>query len=344
MFPHTINDGLAQNEQPNMPKDSQMSRIWKKFIIIVFAAYAFVFQTAHAAVLLDRVVAVVNNEAITWSELRKVITLEGKTFLENVPESRKEEAMKELEKKFLYNLIDVRLQIQEARRIGLDVSGSEITSAIADIKKKFNLTDEALLNSLEAEGLNMEEYRTRLGEQILLSKVVNFEVKTNIVITDREILDYYEANKDRFGSMEKRHIRQIFFPAPKDNALRASLEARAEDTIQRIQRGEDFSKLATELSEDKGRQFGGDLGYISRGSAIKEIEDVAFSLNVGDVSKPFWSPAGLHIIKLEDKIDADGIDKVKDKIKETLFQKAFETKYPVWKAGLKEKANIEIKL
>jgi peptidyl-prolyl cis-trans isomerase SurA len=317
----------------------------RKVTIVFFFILVIVLQNAYAAVLLDRIVAVVNNEVITWSELRNIIAHEGKNFLEKAPENQKEDIMKELEKSFLNSLIDLKIQLQEARRKGLDVSAAEINGAIADIKNKYNITDEKLMNSLEAEGMSMAAYRTMLGEQILLSKVINFEVKANIVINDREIGDYYEANKDKLGSSRgKIKIRQIFFTLPKDSSQKPSVEAKAHEVIQRLERGEDFSKLAGELSEDANKQFGGDLGYISRGSALKEVEDVAFALKPGEVSKPFWSPAGLHIIKLEDKIAAEGLDKVKDKIKEILFENAFESKYHEWKTGLKERAYIEMKL
>jgi len=316
---------------------------YRTIFLIALFIQVFAVRGAFAAVLLDRIVAVVNNEVITWSELRSAIAMEEKGFLEKLPEGRKEDAIKGLEKNYLYDLIEMRLQMQEARRTGQDVSDAEISGVIADIKSKYGMTDESLKKSLEAEGLNIEEYKAKLGEQILLSKVVNFEVKTNIVITDKEIGDYYEANKGKFGG-EKRRIRQIFFPAPKDNLQKGALEEKAGDIIRRINRGEDFSKLAEELSEDRSRQFGGDLGYISRGSALKEVEDAAFSLNAGEVSKPFWSPAGLHIIKLEDTVGGEGAEGARDKIKEILFQKAFASKYVIWKAGLKEKAHIEIKL
>ena len=301
-------------------------------------------QQSHSAVLLDRIVAIVNNEVITWSELRSVISLEAKSFLDKVPEGNKNEAMKELEKDFLNTLIDMKLQLQEARQKGLDLNNTEIDNAISDIKKKYNLTDEALLHSLEAEGMTFEVYRERLGEQIMVSKLVNFEVKSNIIISDREIAEYYEANKDKLGSAEKLRIRQIYFAMPKDQSKKSIMEARAQEVIARLNKGEDFSNLAGELSEDESRKFGGDLGYISRGSVLKEVEDAAFSLKIGEVSKPFWSPFGLHIIKLEERIEGEGFDKVKDKIKETLFEKAFESKFLEWKAGLKEKAFIEIKL
>ncbi len=174
--------------------------------------------------------------------------------------------------------------------------------------------------------------------------MVNFSVKGNIVVSQKEIEEHYEANKEKYGEKEKLKIRQIFFAAPEDKSQKAAIETKAQDMMQRIHKGEDFAKLASEFSEDPGRQFGGDLGYISRGSALNEIEEVAFALKKDEVSRPFWSPTGLHIIKLEDKIEGGGIEKVGDKIKETLFQKTFELKYHEWKTGLREKAYVEIKL
>jgi len=321
-----------------------MKRIIISILSISLLIQTMFVQLTHSAVLLDRIVAIVNNEVITWSELRSVISLEAKSFLDKVPEDKKNEAMKGLEKEFLNNLIDKKLELQEAHIKGLDLNKAEIDNAIADIKKKYNLTDEALLHSLEAEGMTYEEYRTRLGEQITVSKLVNIEVKSDIVISDREIAEYYEANKDKLGSIEKLRIRQIFFAMPEDQSKKSLVEARAQEIISRLDKGEDFSKLAAEFSEDASRNFGGDLGYISKGSALKEVENAAHSLKIGEVSKPFWSSAGLHIIKLEDRIEGEGFDKVKDKIKEALFEKAFESKLLEWKSGLKEKAYIEIKL
>ncbi len=174
--------------------------------------------------------------------------------------------------------------------------------------------------------------------------MVNFAVKGNIVISEKDIEEYYETNKEKYGEKEKLKIRQIFFAAPEDDSQKTAIEAKAQDMIQRIQRGEDFAKLASEFSEDASGQFGGDLGYITRGSALREIEEAAFALKIGEVSRPFWSPTGLHIIKLEDKIEGGGIERIRDRIKEALFQKAFELKYHEWKAGLREKAYVEIKL
>jgi parvulin-like peptidyl-prolyl isomerase len=321
----------------------------KAVLLSLTAVIILMFQpsfakTTQGAMLLDRIVATVNNEVITWSELMNIILIEGKPYFEGLSEDLREKRLKEIEKPFLKNLIEMKLQLQAARRMGLNVSEDEISNAINDIKAKYNMSEEVFMNSISAEGLTMRDYKSRLADQILLQKVINFAIKDSIVISDKAIETYYEDNKGQYGGIEKLKIRQIFFPLPADDSQRTSVEKKALDLVNRINNGEDFAKLAEEYSEGPAREFGGDLGYISRGNVLKEIEDTAFAMQPGEVSKPFWSTAGIHIINLEDRIAGGGLEKVSGKIKQALFQRAFEAKRKQWQAGLREKAHIENRL
>jgi peptidyl-prolyl cis-trans isomerase SurA len=313
--------------------------------ILIFVT-AFLFSPeVQSALLLDRVVATVNDEVITWSELMNIILFEGREYLNSESDKSREEKIRELERPFLNMLIEMKLQTQEAKAMGLTVRDDEIKSAMSDIRAKYNMTEDAFLASLAKEGIMIEDYSKGLGDQILLQKVVNYAVKGRVVVTDKEVEEYFNANRELYDNeTEKFRIRQIFFPMPADDTGREDIEARAQDIAQRIKSGESFAKLANEFSEGPGRRFGGDLGYISRGSALAEIEEAADALDTGGVSEPFWSRAGLHIIKLEERVEAGGAEKAREKIKEMLFQKAYELKYHEWKTGLKEKAYIEIKL
>ncbi|MBI5664360.1 MAG: peptidylprolyl isomerase [Nitrospirae bacterium] len=317
----------------------------KAFLIIPVLLWLLTgIQPAFCSVLLDRIVATVNNEVITWSELMNVIIIDERQSLGGLSGEAREKKIKEAQRPVLNNLIEMKLQLQEAGKMALDVNVSEIDGAIQDIRTKYNLSEEMLINSLKAEGLTQEDYRARLADQILLQKVINYAVRNNIVVSDKEIEQYYDHNKGEFDTEEKIRISQIFIALPRDSSGKEAAEAKAREIAQKIKSGENFAKLAGEFSEDPSRAFGGDLGYISRGSAMKEIEDAAAVLKKGEVSSPFWSPAGLHIIKLEDRIEGGGLDKVRNKIREALLQKAFEGRYRDWKAGLREKAFIEIKL
>ncbi len=313
------------------------------WVVVVLFSQISGFHQAHSAVLLDRVVATVNNEVITWSELMNVIAQEGKEYLTNVDGTEREIKIKELEKPFLDNLIEMKLQIQAAGTMGIRVGSSEIESAVSEIRKKYSMTEEVFLNSLKAEDLTMEDYKARLADQIIIQKVVNFAVKSNVVITDMEIDAYYRDNVEKFSEQEKLRLRQIFFALPENESETVAVNARGAEVVRRINEGEGFAELAAKFSEDPSSHFGGDIGFISRGSVLKEIEDVAFLLKAGEVSAPFWSTAGLHIIKVEERAGGDP-EMAREMIKDILFKMEFEKKYHKWRTGLREKAYVEIKL
>lgn len=299
---------------------------------------------SYSAVLLDRIVAIVNNDIITWSELRGTIEMEARMVLDGLEGEAREKKIQEIRKTFLNTLIDIKLQIQEAQKAGLSVGSAETESAIADIKKKYNLTEDAFIESLRAEGLDIDGYREKLSEQILISKVVRQEVSENIFISDSEVKEYYEAHKEHYLRKERVKIRQIFFTRREDDILKSEIETRAEEVSRRIQDGESFERLAREVSEDASREYGGDLGYISRGSVLKEVEEMAFSLDIGEVSRPFWSSSGLHIVKLEDRVESSNTEEAKQKIKGILFEEVFQSKFEDWVKALREKAYIKILL
>lgn len=320
-----------------------------KKLIFLTIIYCFLFivlcPLSFSAILLDRVVATINGEVITWSELRKRIELENKILLKDLTGEAREKKINEIEAPFLNNMIDLKLQLQVARRHGFGVGLAETDAAVAEIMKKYSLTDESLAESLKAEGFDMEEYKNQLAEQILLTKVVRYEVKTSIVIGDKQIREYYEVNKEKYRKEEKVRIRLIFFAGDaKDNLQKTDIEAKAEEVMQIIEAGEDFAKIASEFSEDASKEVGGDLGYVSYGSVLKEIEDVVFDMKSGEVSKPFWSSVGLHIVKLEDRTKGSEVEEIRDEIKDILFEEAFKLKLEEWVKKLREEAYIEIKL
>jgi peptidyl-prolyl cis-trans isomerase SurA len=298
----------------------------------------------HAAVSLDRVVAVVNKEVITWSELYKMMEHEATDQTKALKEEERMNIFKDNEAFFLGKLIDLRLQIQEAKRLGLGATPEEMTEAIENIKKKYSLTDNALRESLKKEGLTFEEYRKRLSEQITVSKLVSQQIRSKIVISDEEVKKYMEENKKSSGDSETLRLRQIFFKRPENDADKKAIEDKADLIIQKLKAGEDFSALAKEYSEDPSRRLGGDLGFMKRSHLAKEFIDVLNTMKTGDFSIPFWSEKGLHIVKLEEKISAQSIDEVKEDIRNQLAEDRFSGIYKNWIKGLREKAYIEIRL
>jgi peptidyl-prolyl cis-trans isomerase SurA len=301
-------------------------------------------QASHAAVLLDRVVAVVNKEVVTWSELYKMMEYEATEQMRALSEEDRMRVFKNNEALFLEKLIDMRLQLQEAKRIGLDVSQEEIKEAIENIKKKYSLTDKSLEENLAKEGLNMENYKKSLSEQILVTQFLNKQVRNKIVVSDDEIKSRIDAYKTDLINDESFKIRQIFLKKPKEDSERKAVEEKAALILQRLKSGEDFSKLAQELSEDTSGKLGGDLGYVKKNLLAKEFIEAFSKMNIGDISPAFWTEKGLHIVKLEDKSSAQSAEDIKENIRKQLTEQQFMEKYKGIIKDLREKAHIEIRL
>lgn len=319
-----------------------------KFIVTIITVITVLFciipGLLDAAVLLDRVVALVNKEVITWGDLYKLMEYEATDQVKTLNEEERMKIFKESESAFLEKLIDMRLQLQEARRLGLEVTPEEVRETIESVKKKYSLTDNALRESLKKEGLTFEEYEKRLSEQIIISKLVNQQVRKKIIVLEEEVKKYMDANKENLSDGEAFKIKQILFKGPKNDADKEVIEEKASLIIQRLKAGEDFSVLAEEYSEDPSGRLGGNLGFIKKSYLTEEFVNKLSAMNVGDVSIPFWTEKGLHIIKLDEKIPAQNIDEVRENVRKQLTEdKVLET-YKSWIKDLRTKAYIVIRL
>ncbi len=315
-----------------------------KYLLTIFVSVlCLVPCVSSSAVLLDRVVAVVNKEVITWSELYKMMEAEATDQVKALDEQEHLKIFKDNEAVFLEKLIDVRLQIQEAKKLGFNVSPQEVDEAIENIKKKYSLTDEALKESLKKEGLTFEEYKEKLGEQLLISQGINQQIRNKVVVSDEEVEKYIKSHQF-LSDGETYRIRQILLKKPKDEAEIKGTEEKASLIMQRLKAGEDFSSLAKEYSEDPSAKQGGDLGDIKQSLMAKEFIDILDKMKPGDFSDPFWTERGLHIVTLDEKIAKKNMNELKEDVKKQLAEERFLEKYKGWIKGLREQARIEIRL
>ncbi len=298
---------------------------------------------SQAAVLLDRVVAVVNQEVITWSELYKAMEAEASPGLKALQGDERRRIFKQNEASFLETLINVKLQLQEARNKGIRVSDEELQEAINGIKKKYTMSDSAFLESLKDEGLSYDEYKKRLREQIIISKIVNVQIRNKIVIDDKDIDRFVSENKQELEDTESYKISQIFLKKKKD-AENSTIEERAGEILRKLEQGESFADLARQYSEEPSSSAGGDLGFLKKSQLNKDFLDVISKMQQGDVSKPFWTENGLHIIKLESRTEVRSKDAMREEAREKLNNKIFTEKYNAWIKSLREKSFIEVRL
>jgi peptidyl-prolyl cis-trans isomerase SurA len=309
--------------------------------LILLVSIISMTAVSHAAVLLDRVVAVVNQEVITWSELYRSMDSDASPQLKELKDDERRKIYKQNESAFLDSLIDIRLQLQEAKNVGITVGEEELRDAIENIKKKYSMTDEMFQESLKKEGFSLEEYKKRLRDQIMISKVVNQQVRNKIFVSDEDVKKFIRDNADNSDGYR---ISQIFLTKPQQDGDRQKVEEKAAEILKKLHEGESFRDLAKTYSEDPSASDGGDLGFIKRDQLLKEFAEAIAPLKVGEVSAPFWTERGLHIIKLDERRDTKNQSEMKEEAEKELTEKIFSQRYHAWVKSLREKAFIEIRL
>ena len=298
--------------------------------------------------MIDRIVARVNDDVITLSELQEEGLPLFARLRENYTGSELAEQVQRAEREFLDQLILRRLQLQYASQIGITTSENEISSALKDVLTRNNLTQEQLTDLLTREGLTLQDYKDRLREQIILARLMNQAVRSRVSVDTSEVEAYYKTHQDEFNQPAQARVRHIFFridsgaAQPQVDAVRA----RATHVLQEARNGSDFADLARLHSEDATAASGGDLGFIKRGQALPEFEEVIFTMKQGDISDVIRTPNGLHIVK----VDAFSIgserpfSETKAEIERRLLQEKIEKRFQDWTNELKDKAFIEISL
>jgi peptidyl-prolyl cis-trans isomerase SurA len=302
----------------------------------------FMSETAIAKVL-DRVVAKVNSEIITLSSVNERVEV-LKQKLRGDFQGSEEEILD----KALNTIVEEKLQLQEGKRRGLEVDDSAVDAAVKDIEEKNGLQEGQLAVMLESEGRSLESYKNHIRDQILVSKVVRYELGSRIKISERKITKYYHKNQKDFWEPSKARVRHILILT--DEGLSANKKKEKYLLVKRIHRkikgGSDFAAAAKEYSEDISASEGGDVGFVEKGKMVSEFENAVYRMKEGEISDIVETEYGYHIIKV-DKVLAGRtlpLKDVKGKIKLILSSKKQNSAYKEWMNELKKTAFIEISL
>ncbi len=301
---------------------------------------------AHARVV-ERVAAVVGDSIVLASEVEERVA-PLMADVNRIPDADKRAARAAaLRREVLDRLIDDELILQQATELKLSISNEQVDSSIEEIKRQNNLTDDQLREALRGQGMTMTAYRADLRRQLLRFRVLNIAVGSRVNISDDEVRSYYDRHmKD--GSNVQVRASHVFIAIPDgaDATVVGEKQALAQKVLERAKAGEDFAKLARESSDDAAtRADGGDLGYFGKDMLPKAIEELVFSMKVGDIRGPIRADRGFHVIKLVDRKlkDPKPFDEVKDDIRMQLRQKDMERQTKIYLTELRKKTLVDIK-
>ncbi len=322
-----------------------MKRLRPLFAWVLFFAGIIVSYSPVSGEIQNRVVAIVNDEVVTLYELNTKI----KEFTGISPSELKkksEETYLETRRKILDDLIDQKIALEKVKELEITVTSQEVDQAIERVKEDNQLTQEGLIAQLKGRGISYEAYRESIKGELERIRLINYEVKSKIILREEDIEKYYHQHKDEFTSEGKVHLALIFLkqndPADKNEAR--AIYQKAQEILSMIKSGDDFSRLAKRFSKGPGASDGGDLGVFKMTELNPQMTEIIKDLSSGDVSAPIIRPDGITIIKVKEK-DAGGVksfEQVRNAIETILYRQKLDKKYSVWIKELRKKAYTKI--
>ncbi|MEM7009146.1 MAG: peptidylprolyl isomerase [Thermodesulfobacteriota bacterium] len=322
---------------------------------IFFILSLVLASSLSAQEVIDRVVAIVNDDLITLSELKEAsLTLD--------PASNEQMDDRTL----LNQMVESKLFEQEAEKRGIKVSEEELDASIEGVRARYNLNEDQMEEVLKKQNLTPEAFREQWRVQLLGNKLLESQLRNKIVITDDEVREYYEQNygeidySEAFSStedsQEEVEIAHILISPESPDAVQ-----KAQEVAQLAKSGDDFSTLAREYSDDSfTADKGGNLGTFKKGDLIETLEVAVERTSVGDVTGPVESPAGYHVLKVLKRTKADNNNKKDDKksaqseldipesqeeeIRDIIHRQKAQEQLKTWLEEMRESAYVEIKL
>lgn len=255
---------------------------------------------ASAQELLDRVVAVVNSDVVTRIDLDRELDIATQTLRR---QGTPLPARDVLERQMLERLVTKSVLTQFARQSGIRVSEADIDAAVERIAAENKIDVPALRAAVERDGVAFERFREDLRGEILLARLRDREVDSRVTVTDAEIQSFVRAQEAQPEKVDEYNLAHIVIQVPE----RASPEelqlrrARAEEALRQVRAGNDFRQVAASYSDAPDALQGGEMGWRAPGRLPALFLEAVRAMKVGEVSDIVRSPAGFHILKLNDK-------------------------------------------
>ena len=303
--------------------------------------------TNKAAVADDKVVAKVNGDTITRSELNAAVQGLRMQFAQQgrtIPPAE----LGKFERDVLEEMVSRELLLQQAKKQELKGLDSEVDKEMSGIEEQVG-GKEALAGKLKEAGFSLEDYRQRVKENLMVQKTVRNVVDEKVKVSEKDIEEFYNQNKEHAKRPEMAKVRHILIRVPPQasEAERAAKKTQIEAIRDQLKKGGDFAKLAKEHSEDPGsKERGGDLGEFPAGVMVPEFDAVAFSLEPGKISDVVSTQFGFHVLEVISRTEGKDLTlpELHDDIEERLKQEKGASVARDYVTDLRKSAKVEILL
>ena len=288
---------------------------------------------AGAADIRDRIVAVVNAEIIALSELEEEVAEVTLQAHRRFRGAELDQRLRQIDYTGLNRMIERKLQLQIAKRRGIKISDEEVQDAIVRLRRA-------------GEAPNEKDPREVgiIRDQLTAMRLVSQQIRSGLIVSDEEVLRFYQQHKDRFMLPPEVRISQILIALNPGSEMLAVRE-KAQQVYALLKKGERFEELAARYSDGPEGRRGGGLGYIRPGDMLPQIQKAIEQMAPGSVTEPLASPIGMHIIRVDDRKPPQfrPYEEVKEDIRNVVLQLKTEEAYLEWIKEQKDKSFIEIR-
>jgi peptidyl-prolyl cis-trans isomerase SurA len=291
-----------------------------------------------AAEVVDRIVAEVNDEIITMSELQNM----GKAIEAQSGVKPTGKESKDIQRQMLEALIDRKLAKAEAKRRGIAVPDKEVDEALGRFKQRNNLpNDEALAKALSNEGLSFKEFKQQLKDQMTQDRLLAVAVGAKVTVSDADVRRIYDERFKKGGSSQL-HLWNVRLPFPPGatSEQKEEVKRKAESILSDVKRGASLAEAAQKVSANAT-----DLGYVSQSDLDPRLGDYLEKLKPKEVA-PVETPEGYQLVQLLGRRtgEARPFEEVAPEIRRLLQQREMEKQFNEWVKTLRDKSHIKIML
>ena len=313
-----------------------------KKILWIIPALLFGLCTAEAEIV-DRIVAKVNDDIITLSELNRSMVQARQELAAKYTGQQLDEMVEKTKEQILNNLIETKLINQKAMELGYDATvETSVSSEVQRIMKENNIPDtEALEKALGQQGMNARQLREQIRDALMGQYLVNDFVRARITILTPEVEKYYKDHTADFTVPEEVTLSEIIIPM---SGAGSAAENRANDLYRLLQQGEPFSALASQYSKGPTANKGGNIGTFKLADINNDMRNAIKDLKEGDVSKPQRTDEGYVLYHIDSRQSASvkSLEDVREEIKDKIYREKFNPEFDRFISQLKEDAYIQI--
>lgn len=314
----------------------------KTLIALALAASA---ASLSAAQLVEAIVVRVGDRIVTTTQFKKRLRDGFNEIDQTTPADKAAARKEELRKGLVNDLISELLIKDRADRLNLTVSDADIKEAIGRLKQQYNITtDQQFDESLKSSGMTRADMEARLRDTLLTNKVFARELRSREDLTDKELRERYDREKEHYRLPERAKLFEIIIPRPDDAAAAAHAGQRAQEVAEQARVAPDFAKFAASVPENAVKEKGGDLGDVARGELLPELDKAVFNAAGGTILGPINTKSAWHIVKVEQRLPSEvpAFESVKDKLRKDVSDEAFQRDYKAYIDRLRKDAYIEI--